>query len=106
MILTAAHMQMLIDGQFRDSVSGKTFPVVDPRNEEVVLHVAEADKEDVDLAVKAARKAFDSGPWPKLTGKVPLHSPADWVTTVLHHCAGAAACCAESALSANASRLP
>jgi coniferyl-aldehyde dehydrogenase len=64
------HLQILIGGQFRDSVSGKTSPVVDPRNEEVVLHVAEAGKEDVDLAVKAAREAFDSGPWPKLTGKV------------------------------------
>jgi acyl-CoA reductase-like NAD-dependent aldehyde dehydrogenase len=63
-------VQILIGGQFRDSVSGKTFPVVDPRNEEVLLYVAEANKEDVDLTVKAARKAFDTGPWPKLTGKV------------------------------------
>jgi acyl-CoA reductase-like NAD-dependent aldehyde dehydrogenase len=38
-------------------------PVVDPRTEEVVLRVAEGDKADVDKAVKAARKAFDHGPW-------------------------------------------
>lgn len=44
-------------------MSGKTLPVVDPRTEQVVLHVAEGDKADVDKAVKAARKAFDHGPW-------------------------------------------
>lgn len=56
-------VQLLIDGKWVDAVSGKTLPVVDPRTEEVVLHVAEGDKADVDKAVKAARKAFDEGPW-------------------------------------------
>lgn len=33
----------------------------------MIAHVAEGDKEDVDHAVSAARKAFDEGPWPKMT---------------------------------------
>jgi hypothetical protein len=43
---------------------------VDPRSEEVIAEVAEADAADVDLAVKAARKAFDEGPWPKMPARV------------------------------------
>lgn len=61
------HTKLLINGQFVDSVSGKTFPTFDPRTGEVITHVAEGGKEDVDLAVAAARKAFDEGPWPKMT---------------------------------------
>ena len=57
--------KMLIDGHFRDSLSGKTFATVNPATEEVIAEVAEGDKADIDLAVKAARKAFDSGPWRK-----------------------------------------
>ena len=55
--------KMLIDGQWRDSVSGKTFETIDPATEEVIARVAEGDAADIDLAVKAARRAFDSGPW-------------------------------------------
>jgi acyl-CoA reductase-like NAD-dependent aldehyde dehydrogenase len=36
----------------------------------VIANIAEADKEDVDLAVKAAREAFDHGPWPRMSGYV------------------------------------
>src|SRR5213080_335675 len=57
--------KMLIDGQWRDSRSGKTFATINPATEEVIAEVAEGDKADIDLAVKAARKAFDSGPWRK-----------------------------------------
>ncbi|PON73315.1 Succinylglutamate-semialdehyde dehydrogenase [Parasponia andersonii] len=46
----------------------KTFETIDPRNGEVIASVAEGDKEDVDLAVKAARAAFDHGPWPRMSG--------------------------------------
>ncbi|XP_068332332.1 aldehyde dehydrogenase family 2 member B7, mitochondrial-like [Pyrus communis] len=59
--------QLLINGQFVDSASGKTFPTFDPRTGEVIAHVAEGDAEDVNRAVSAARKAFDEGPWPKMT---------------------------------------
>ena len=51
-------------------LSGKTFPTIDPRTEEVITYVAEGDAEDVDRAVKAARKAFDKGPWPRMTAYV------------------------------------
>ncbi|KAK3034369.1 hypothetical protein RJ639_032267 [Escallonia herrerae] len=60
--------KLFINGQFVDSVSGKTFETVDPRTEEVITRIAEGGKEDVDLAVKAARDAFDNGPWPRLPG--------------------------------------
>jgi len=59
--------QMLINGKWVNSVSGKTFPTYNPATGEVLAHVAEGDKQDIDLAVKAARKAFDQGPWRKLT---------------------------------------
>ncbi|KVH93912.1 Aldehyde dehydrogenase, conserved site-containing protein, partial [Cynara cardunculus var. scolymus] len=45
-----------------------TFETIDPRTEEVIANVAEGDKEDVDLAVKSARFAFDHGPWPRFSG--------------------------------------
>ena len=57
--------KLLIDGKWRDSVSGKTFETINPATEEVIAEVAEGDAADIDLAVKAARKAFDSGPWRK-----------------------------------------
>jgi aldehyde dehydrogenase (NAD+) len=61
--------KMLIDGQWRDSVSGKTFSTINPATEEVIAEVAEGDAADVDLAVKAARKAFDSGPWRRMDAR-------------------------------------
>jgi aldehyde dehydrogenase (NAD+) len=57
---------LLIGGKWQDSVSGKTFPTTNPATGEVICQVAEGDKADVDLAVKAARKAFEEGPWPKM----------------------------------------
>ena len=61
--------QLLIDGKFVDSRSGKTFPTVNPATEEVIAEVAEGDAADIDLAAKAARKAFDSGPWSKMDAR-------------------------------------
>ncbi|XP_027123268.1 benzaldehyde dehydrogenase, mitochondrial-like [Coffea arabica] len=60
------YTKLLINGQFVDSASGKTFPTLDPRTGEVIAHVAEGDTEDINRAVSAARKAFDEGPWPKM----------------------------------------
>lgn len=45
---------------------------IDPRTGEVIASVAAGDKEDVDLAVKAAREAFDHGPWPRMSGAVSI----------------------------------
>ncbi|KAL6192502.1 hypothetical protein ACLB2K_033590 [Fragaria x ananassa] len=61
------YTKLLINGQFVDAASGKTFPTLDPRTGDVIAHVAEGDAEDVNRAVAAARKAFDEGPWPKMT---------------------------------------
>src|SRR5205814_8662219 len=58
--------KMLINGNWVESVSGKIFPTYDPSTGEVLAQVAEGDKADIDLAVKAARKAFE-GAWRKMT---------------------------------------
>jgi betaine-aldehyde dehydrogenase len=52
-----------VNGQWVGASSGETFPVYDPSTEEVIAHVAAANAADVDAAVKAARTAFDTGPW-------------------------------------------
>jgi phenylacetaldehyde dehydrogenase len=59
--------QMLINGKWVNAASGKTFPTYNPATGEVLAHVAEGDKEDIDRAVAAARAAFDKGPWKKIT---------------------------------------
>ena len=59
--------KLLIGGQWVDAASGKTFPVQNPATGEVIAQVAEGDKKDIDRAVKAARRAFESGPWPRLS---------------------------------------
>src|SRR5712692_11288921 len=57
---------LLIGGKWLDSASGKTFETLNPASGEVICQVAEGDKADVDQAVKAARKAFEEGPWSKM----------------------------------------
>src|SRR5262250_528258 len=59
--------RMLIDGAWVEAASGKTLPVYDPATEEVIAHVAEGDSADIERAVRAARRAFDAGPWRKVT---------------------------------------
>ncbi|WEK45945.1 MAG: aldehyde dehydrogenase [Candidatus Andeanibacterium colombiense] len=56
--------KLFIGGQWVAAKSGKTIEIVNPNSEEVVARVAEAGSEDMDLAVAAAREAFDKGPWP------------------------------------------
>lgn len=55
-----------INNEFVKSVDGKTFEVINPSTEEVITSVQEASEKDVDIAVEAARKAFN-GPWRKET---------------------------------------
>ncbi|KAI4966489.1 hypothetical protein ZWY2020_040806 [Hordeum vulgare] len=74
--------KLFINGQFVDAASGKTFETRDPRTGEVIARIAEGDKADIDLAVKAARDAFDNGPWPRMPGCARariLHKFADLV---------------------------
>lgn len=59
---------LYINGQWVKPTQGGTFATIDPSNESVIAHVAAATASDIDLAVKAARKAFDEGPWPHMTG--------------------------------------
>ena len=59
--------KMLINGKWVEAASGKTFPTYNPATGEVLAHVAEGDREDIDRAVKAARAAFETGRWSQLT---------------------------------------
>jgi phenylacetaldehyde dehydrogenase len=58
---------LLIDGKHIEAAGGETFDVVDPATEEVIARVARAGERDVDAAVAAARRAFDGGPWRRLS---------------------------------------
>jgi aldehyde dehydrogenase (NAD+) len=60
--------KLLIDGQFVDGKAGRTFATIDPSTGKEICKVAEGDAEDIDLAVKAARKAFE-GPWRKMAAR-------------------------------------
>jgi len=60
--------QLLINNEWKNSVSGKTFEAINPSDESVIAVVQEADAADVDLAVQAARAAF-AGPWRSLSGR-------------------------------------
>ena len=56
-----------IDGEWAAPASGQTLQVVSPHSEEVVATVPEGTVADIDAAVAAARRAFDEGPWPRLS---------------------------------------
>ncbi len=61
--------QCFIGGQWVPAQSGKTFDTLDPATEEVIASVAEGDAADVDLAVKSARKQFETGEWNKMDAR-------------------------------------
>jgi len=61
--------QMYVNGEWVDSKSNKTFPVYDPSTEEIIAQVPEANADDVNRAVAAARAAFDNGPWASTTAQ-------------------------------------
>jgi len=65
--MAARTYKMYINGEFVDSHSKKTFEVINPANQEVLGIVPDADREDVNRAVAAARECFDSGAWPGKT---------------------------------------
>src|SRR5271156_3811824 len=64
---TATPRKLFINGQWVDAASGKTFETPDPAAGETLASVAEGDSEDIDRAVRAARAAFDEGPWGSIT---------------------------------------
>jgi phenylacetaldehyde dehydrogenase len=64
---TATPRQLFINGQWTDAASGKTFETPNPATGDTLARIAEGDAEDIDRAVRAARKAFDEGPWGRIT---------------------------------------
>jgi acyl-CoA reductase-like NAD-dependent aldehyde dehydrogenase len=67
MTVTAGRAQVHIGGEWLDAAGGETLDVLDPATGEVLATTPEGTAEDVDRAVRAARRAFDDGPWPRLT---------------------------------------
>jgi len=63
----ATKRQLFIDGRWVDAASGRTFTTPNPATGETLATVAEGDAEDIDRAVKAARRAFEDGPWGRMT---------------------------------------
>lgn len=61
--------KLLINNEWVEARSGKTFDVINPATEEKLTQVAEADKADVDLAVTVARRAFEQGAWKKMSAR-------------------------------------
>ena len=66
-VFLAQPKQLLIDGQWSPAESGKTFEVFNPAKADVIAHVAEGESADIERAVRAARAAFDTGPWSRMT---------------------------------------
>ncbi len=64
----AKEFRNCINGKWQGTASGETFEKRDPATNEVVAHVTKSTEEDVDMAVTAARNAFDNSPWRKTTG--------------------------------------
>src|ERR1700691_2473067 len=63
----AKELKLFINGEWVAAKSGKTFPVEDPATEETIAHAPAGEKADIALAVAAARRAFESGPWSKVS---------------------------------------
>ncbi len=61
--------KLFINNEWCDAQSGKTFPVYNPATEQPLTSVAEGDAADIDVAVRAARRAFEMGAWPKMSAR-------------------------------------
>lgn len=61
--------QLFINGEFVNSVSGKTFETFNPATGETLANVSEGGIEDIDKAVFSAKKAFEEGPWSKISSE-------------------------------------
>jgi acyl-CoA reductase-like NAD-dependent aldehyde dehydrogenase len=59
--------KLFIGGKWQDAASGKTFATSNPATGDTLTSLAEADERDADAAVVAARKAFETGPWPEMS---------------------------------------
>ncbi|MCO8649807.1 aldehyde dehydrogenase family protein, partial [Burkholderia multivorans] len=63
-----SYQRLFIDGRWVAPARGRSFDTIDPSDETVIAPVAAGTAEDIELAVAAARRAFDEGPWPRMTG--------------------------------------
>jgi 5-carboxymethyl-2-hydroxymuconic-semialdehyde dehydrogenase len=61
-----AAVRHFINGEFVDGAAGETFPTLNPSTDQPLAEVASGGAQEIDRAVRAARKAFDEGPWPRL----------------------------------------
>jgi acyl-CoA reductase-like NAD-dependent aldehyde dehydrogenase len=61
--------ELFIDNEWKAAASGKTFGVENPATEEIIAQVAEGGSDDIDLAVKAARRCFESDEWQGLSAR-------------------------------------
>jgi aldehyde dehydrogenase (NAD+) len=81
---------LLIDGNWTDAASGRTFPTLNPSTGDAICNVAEGDAADVDRAVTAARRALESKPWARINaadrGRL-LYKLADLIEANLHELA-------------------
>jgi len=68
-LIEVPQTQILIDGKFLDSRSGKTFENINPVTQELIAQIAEGDAADIDLAVTAASRALSQGPWGKMDAR-------------------------------------
>src|SRR5262245_47466645 len=59
--------ELFIGGAWHPPLSGETYETINPATEEPSAKVAKGDERDIDFAVAAARKAFDTGPWPRMS---------------------------------------
>ena len=57
----------LIGGSWQPSREGRTIPVASPSDGEVFSYIQDSDSPDIDAAVSAARKAFEDGPWARMS---------------------------------------
>jgi len=55
--------KLFINGKWEESQTGNTIPIINPATEKVITNVSEGGEADINRAVKAARKAFEEGPW-------------------------------------------
>jgi phenylacetaldehyde dehydrogenase len=64
---TTTPRKLFIDGEWVEAASGRTFDTPNPATGQTLAKVAEGDAEDINRAVRAARRAFEEGPWGRMT---------------------------------------